>query len=632
MIQELINYTQHLKENIPLVFEQNLEPSKGLHIFIEFDEQGNVKNFPGERGKQWEYYDGAEMSSLLNDVLKFEQEGTRIGTNMNKVFDKKKQIVTCSPFIVSFKKEKLDNDKLEGIGAERITKLYDYYFEKAIEECIDNNEVLTQKIIIFAQLLKEITSKIAFFGIAQNDLISHFQEMKKDCFITFYLKGVDFEDYKVAHDNYLKRNLFNKNDFNTDKIINNESFGLSDFYNGLNAKKPFLEHKTATMFKGIASRIKANDTIALNDFSLLLRRKVFPQPLPIFIDKNEFFRSEQILNIFKEDGRINYSQILKRIFKENDSIVLRNYYLLFFNYKHELEDFDYVTKFRFSLEENNSCPEIRNLFGLMQNKELKPTETIKHIFHFEATIVAVIFNGALVKIGEDTYNVHYFGEIKPEFVSGGEPVYQMVMKYRKAFYDYIYKSKIQAINAYMLDEIMWNSIIADLRNDKLTEKGHSKNYIIKQKLNIWFSLYNYFNNNQLKRVDMASKIPELIKKMKSVANNNEEVLDTVEEFAFAAGQIIYFLLNQSKASERTHALLEPFLQKVQIVQLQNSIAQMINTYKHEISFGKGRFERLSAEVLAFESGENLKNYQRLLLAGYFAPAAIYEKTEKIINE
>lgn len=632
MIQEIINYTLHLKKNVPLVFEQNIEPSKGLHIFIEFDEEGAVKNFPGERGTQWDYYDGEEMSFFLNHIIKFEQEGTRIGTDMNKVFDKKKQIVTCSPFLVSFKKEKLENVKLEGTGAERITNLYDYYFKKAIDESIDDDKVLTQKIKIFAQNLKKITSAIVSADLAENELLSLFKEMKKDCFITFYLKGVDYEDYKLAHDNYLKSNLFNKNEFNTDKIINNETYGLSDFYNGLNTKKPFLEHKTATMFKGIANRIKAKDTAVLNDFSLLLRRKVLPQPLPIFIDKNEFSRSEQILNIFKEDGRLNYSQIIKRIFKEDDSIVLQNYYLLFFNYKYELEDFDYVSKFRYTLEENNCFPEIWNLFEIVQNGETKPSESIKNIFHFEAAIVSTIFNGALVKIKEDVYSVNYFGEIKPEFVSGGEPVYQMVMKYRKGFYDYIYKSKIQAINTYMWDEIMWNSIIADLRNDKLMEKGHSKNYIVKQKLNIWFSLYNYFNNNQLKRVDMASKIPGLIKKMKSVANNNEEVLDTVEEFAFAAGQIIYFLLNQSKASERTHALLEPFLQKVQIVQLQNSIAQMINTYKHEISFGKGRFERLAAEVLAFESDENLKNYQRLLLAGYFAPAAIYEKKEEIINE
>ncbi len=638
MIQEIINYTRHLKENMPLIFEQNLEPTKGLHIFIEFDEEGNLINFPGEKGEQWDFYDGSELNEFLARIIKYEKEGTRIGTNMNKVFDKKKQIVSCSPFIISFKKEKLENDKLEGNGFEKITLLYDFYFEKAIEECIEDDELLPEKIKTFKNKLKKLTASVRNFSTIvtedeQTESYSLFDEMKSDFFINFYYKNIEINDYKNAHDNYLKKNLFNKNDFNSEKNIGADTFGLSDFYNGLNTKKMFLEHKTAPMYKGIASRIKASDTINLNDFSLLLRRKVFPQPLPIFIDVKEFSKSEQILDVFRGDSRLSYSQILKRIFKEDANLVLQNYYLLFFNYKYELEDFDYVSKFRFSLVENDSFPKIFNLFELVVNKELKPSENIKDIFRFEALIVSKIFNGALVKIKDDDYSVHYFGEIKPEYVSGGEPVYQMVMKYRKAFYDYIYKSKTQALNPFMWDEIMWNSIVADLRVDKLTDKGyHSKEYNIKEKLNIWFSLYNYFNNNQSNRIDMASKIPELIEKMKLVANNGEETLDTVEEFAFAAGQVIYFLLNQSKASERTHALLEPFLQKVQTVQLQNSIAQTINTYKHEISFGKGRFERLSAQVLAFETKENLKDYQRLLLAGYFAPAAIYEKKEENINE
>ena len=129
---------------------------------------------------------------------------------------------------------------------------------------------------------------------------------------------------------------------------------------------------------------------------------------------------------------------------------------------------------------------------------------------------------------------------------------------------------------------------------------------------------------------MASKIPELLNRMKDVANNSDEHFETTEEFAFGAGQVIYFLLNQSKASERTHALLEPFIQKVKTEQLQNSIAQTINAYKHEISFGQGRFERLSAEVLGFDTDENLKKYQRFLLAGYFATPVIYEK-KKVKN-
>jgi CRISPR-associated protein Csh1 len=629
MIQEIINYTKYLKENSPMVFEEGLEPSKGLHIFIELDAKGDATNFPGKKGVDWDYYDGNKISPFLNNIIPYEQKSQRIGTSMNKVFDKKKQIVSCSPYCISFKKEKLENPKLEGESFEKIIKLLPFYFEKAFLECIEElgQEIQKQKSIEFKNFL------IVKLSLLDNWEV--YNELKKDAFINFYLKNIPFDQFELAHNIYLKRNLFNSDKYNSDSKISETTYGLSGFINGLNIKKPFLEHKTASMFKGIASRILARDAIYLNEFDLLLRRKnnkVFPSPLPIFIDKNEFSNSDEIISIFKKNGKLTYSQILKQFFKNTPDKDLQNYYLLFFNYKYELEDYDFVSKFRYSLEKDGVFPKIRNLFELKKGKdELKGDYLIKNIFHFEADIVRTIFNGVLVGGDIDgKFWVNYFNDIKPHTKDKrgeelSEPIYQMILKYRKAFYDYIYKSKTQAISCTMWDEIVWNSTLGDLRNNNFDKKYYIEQSI-KEKLNIWFSLYNYFTNN-LNRTDMASKIPELLEKMKKVANEEEAHFETTEEFAFGSGQVIYFLLSQSKASERTHALLEPFIQKVKAEQLQSSIAQTINMYKHEISFGHGRFERLSSEVLAFETDDNLKNYQRLLLAGYFSTPVIYEKKE-----
>ena len=632
MIQEIINYTKYLKENSPMVFEEGLEPSKGLHIFVELDDEGNAINFPGEKGVDWDYYDGKEMSPFLKKIIPFEQQSKRVGTRMDKVLDtgkvegsKKFQVFSCSPYILSFKKQSFD----------LISSRLKPFFENAINVCLDvENNGEKQKVLAFKNNIENILNRINLLTEKEKSLdllpdeSSVFEKMKNDFFVNIYYKNIPFENYRVAHQKYLQKKLFNSNDYNSEKQISNETFGLSGFINGLNMKKPFLEHKTASMFKGISGRIQAKDSLLLNDFDILLKRKpkIFPSPLPIFIDKNEFVNSDDVISVFKEDNKLTYSQILKKLFKENSDKILQNYYLLFFNYKHELEDFDFVSKFRYSLEEKGEYPSIKNIFEIKISKdELKGNYSIKNIFHFEADIVKTIFNNSLVKIKDENISLSYFGEIKAEYVSGGEPIYQMILKYRKAFYDYIYKSKTQAINSVMWDEIMWNSIIGDLQNTNFDKKyfiGKS----IKEKLNIWFSLYNYFINNK-KRENMASKIPELLEKMKTVANDENAHFETAEEFAFGAGQVIYFLLNQSKASERTHALLEPFIQKIKAEQLQSSIAQTINMYKHEISFGHGRFERLSSEILAFETDDNLKNYQRLLLAGYFATPVIYEKKD-----
>ena len=625
MIQEIINFTKHLKKNSPWIFEHKLEPSKGIHLFIETDEKGNHINWPPEKGKDWDYYNGKNMHPFLEQIKTYEKYGLRIGTTVNKVLDKKKQIFSCSPFIVSFKKQSFENEKLEGQGVEKISKLLNYFSENAISICLnENNEAEKQKALSFKNILKNILPKLDNLKIQKTNKdgiiedITIVKEMKKDFYLNFYYKNVDIKIFQKAHENYLQKKLFNTDIYNSDKELSPETFGLSNFYNGANQKKIFLEHKTATPYKGISSRIQAKDTVLLNEFDVLLRRKVFPQPLPIFIDKNEIKNGDDIIKIFKDNEKLSYSQILKQLFEKNENRTLKNYYLLFFNYKSELEDFDFVSKFEYKLK---NC-KIQNLFKIKnKDKEFLQDKNIHTIFGFESNIVKNIFNNSLVRIDPKTeeYKVKYFNEIKAEFVSGGEPVYQMILKYRKAFYDYIYKSKRKALNSHIWDEIMWNTIIADLRFER--------DYSIKEKLNIWFSLYNFFDNNNLNRDNMASLIPQLTEKMREVANNDNAHFENEKEFAFGAGQVIYYLLDKSKATDKKHALLEPFLQKVNAEQLQNAVGNIFGTYKHEINFGHGRFERLAKEVLAFETSVNLKNYQRFLLAGYFAPPVIFEKSD-----
>ncbi len=630
MIQEIINYTKHLKENSSWIFEHKLKPSKGKHLFIELDKEGNHINWPPKKGTDWDYHDGKNTTPFLNRIKAYEKYGQRVGTRMDKVFDtaritgsKKFQIFSCSPYIVSFKKQSYN----------LIPSRLESFFYKAINSCLkteNKNENLNKIALVqfFKKAVLTTLKKLNTITISITDKkgniedVSVFNNLKDSDYIYIYLKNIDIESYKESHEQYLLQNLFNKSNFNSDKNLLPETYGLSGFYNGLNDKKPFLQHKTATPYKGISSRIQAKDTVFLNDFDVLLRRKIFPKPLPIFIDKKEFENSNDILKVFKENEKLSYSQIIKQLFKKNENTTLQNFYLLFFNYKSELEDFDFVSKFEYNLKD---C-KIQNIFKIKKNKELVSDRNIYTIFGFESNVVREIFNNSLVSLNSKTneYKVKYFDDIKAEYVSGGEPVYQMILKYRKAFYDYIYKSKRKALNGQIWDEILWNNIIADLRKEKF--------FNIREKLNIWFSLYNFFDNNNKNRDIMASLIPQLTNKMREVANNDNVHFDNEKEFAFGAGQIIYFLLTKSAASDKKHSLLEPFLQKVKAEQLQSSIGNIFGTYKHEINFGQGRFERLAKEVLAYDTQENLKNYQRFLLAGYFAPPVIFETTDKTTKE
>ena len=128
---------------------------------------------------------------------------------------------------------------------------------------------------------------------------------------------------------------------------------------------------------------------------------------------------------------------------------------------------------------------------------------------------------------------------------------------------------------------------------------------------------------------MASRIPQLLEKMKQVANGeNVSFSEDPSEFAFGAGQVVYFLLSKSEWSDKTYAMLEPFLQKTTASQLQEAIGKTIVMYKHDITISKGRFEKLASEVLTYETNINMKNYLRYFLAGCFAQSVIYEKNSK----
>lgn len=224
-------------------------------------------------------------------------------------------------------------------------------------------------------------------------------------------------------------------------------------------------------------------------------------------------------------------------------------------------------------------------------------------------------------------------EVDTKFNMATETIVNLFYKYRRAFYDYVYKSKRQAITETMFYDIMLNSILDDVRHDeyKLEKKYHTKEKSIKEKLNIWFSFYNYFNNNK-KPENMVNKTEQLFERLKQIAQNDNERIRSDEEFAFAAGQLIRTILNKSESGERSHALLEPFLQKTNPGQFKLAIAREFEKYKHAFKFYKGdknryEFDKIMSEVMGVETNTSIKTLLPLILAGYFSET-IFKKDEE----
>lgn len=647
MIREIINFTKELIEDNPKITQLKLAPQPGLYVFIDIDEDGVWTNSDLVKGKDYDYYDGKNHDiPLWNECIRYQEASNYITMNKVKAFDSKQKIHSCSPFAVAYnlnfsaadredlglKKEKnMTEEKkliMESLIREKrmevIKRRLDDYKKNATqiyklnqtqEQTLfsDNEDVsfeYTKQLNAFYKTFDKILSNLS--------AIPEYKKLAEKDYIKVFLRSVPIDIQEKLHNKYIEDNLLNGEEI--------DEKGLLGFLTAYSTKKMFIQHKTSSSIKGYSYRFSKNDALILNTFEKLWKRKCFPKPLPIVVDKREI--NNEIVSIFNSEMEpIPYKELLKMLFEKTKTSHLSDYYLL--NYRNTkdgmvLNDFDFVPMFRYRFL---STLVIKNVTEAGYKKDeifdKDPDKRIDNIFDFESIVVREIFNNSLIKIQEEKYNEHYFDDIDPKYVSGGDIMWQLIMKYRKAFYDYIYKSKINAITATMFDDIMLNSILSNIQHEEIKTRCE---YNIKKKINIWFSIYNLFSNNKKEEI-MASKVTDLISKMKAVTKGDSNI-ETPEEFAFGAGQLASYLIDRSVASNKTYAMLEPYLQKGKSGQLQDALAQTIAVYKHDIGvYSKGNFEMLSAQVLTYDAGADMKPLLKYFLAGCFSPCAVYAKKE-----
>ena len=657
MIREIINFTNGLLSDIPDIMQWNIQPDKGLHVFIDIDEIGNWANQNLQQGIDYDYYDGKNQDiKLWNDCIRY-QEATEYIT-MNKVskFDKKKKIHSCSPFAVAFNFNFNDNEKSE-LGI----KIFKKSDKPSKEELKSNNALIrAQRRTVIEERLKDYQSNsLSIYGIKEKDgdlfsnqpfiygkqimgffnnlhkilnaveLIAEYSLLTGKDYLHLYLRTIPIDVQEELHNRYVKQEIF------SGEVMSKEHFGSVGFFTAYNQKKPFLRHRTSFLKDGVSQRFSEEDAITLYTFEKLLRRKpqCLPNPLPIMIDGREW--NKRVIKLFNESGdTLSFRDLLKQLFAKYNMKSLPNYYLLNLSKTVSgivINDFDFVPLFRYYLDGDIVVSNVTNSSSLQDKSfERERDISIKTIFDFERVAVREVFNNSLVKIKEDKYVTNYFGEIDSNYVIGGTLMSNLMQKYRKAIYAYIYKSDTNAINASMFDDIMYQSILSNIKLDTFENKRFEWNNSIKKKINIWFSLYKMFNQND-KRENMVTKINELKNEISRVTKGETDLLSP-ESFAFGAGQLVSYLMDRSVSTNKTYAMLEPYLQKGKSRLLQDAIAQTVTVYKHDINqIYKGRFEFLASQVLTYGGDIDMKPLLKYFLAGCFSPCIIYEKTKEITN-
>lgn len=600
MLQELTYYTGVILKAVKL--EDYVLPVEGLHLLVAdlaSDApaiESAVFHAPKKKGQL------PDLSSFMQtEILPRAMHIEYVDSN-KAIADKK--IHSASPYALKLKKQVLLDKVWMGGFADHVAR----YFREALKKCrADHTPVEQEQVAAFEQFCRRLPAVLAER--------QEYQDLKPADYIVVYAAAFSPEQYQQLNQNYQADSLFNKNDYNVTGA-DQQVYGLSNFYNGDNSKKPYLQHQTASF--SIGSRVSQADAQALHLFNQLRRNGAFnTNPLPVFLDEEELNLSQ--VSTVRQDGQEppGFHELMRTLCKDRPNDV-GNYYL-FYILGGDIRDVDYVSAFQYTLEAT-----IQPLF--LEEKHPRLT----NIFELEKGLLQPLFNNQLVmQAGEGKTRYRYFDDLDFDPKYQTPVLYESIMRYRGAWYDYVYKSRRQAMDGVTFRRMVSELILDDLRHDEwdTVQRRHTREFAVRQKLNRWFSLWDFFDQF-LTSTDMPNQILALRERIRAVANAPAEPhVATDPEFGFAAGQVIYFLLSKSQADNPSHGLLEPFLQKSGVAEFRKAIANAFNAYKHEINFGQGRFEKLCGDVMEYDYSGNVKDLMPHILAGYFSKSLIYEKKE-----
>lgn len=616
MIKEIVQFVDALPAE---TFTKNLKLREGLYLFLDIDIQNgkyiltNMDNSGRIIKDDFGMWTSkTEPSSFFNKCL--EIQINTIPASPQKIFNPDKKIfnLSCSPFALAFVKKNYSNPKY---NKDLLKNQLSIQYFKTAEKYLVN----TQQRSFFYPFKDFLIENLYDF---LNNL-PDYQRAKETATINIYCKKAALIDFISTHEAYIKENVFNKSQYNVK--FQGKLFGISDSLSGFNEKKRFLQHKTG--FTDLNYRVTGENAENLWKFFRLQQNKQLPKPTPIFVDKEELDLNNDLVKFYQDDKILSYSKLIEALLKKHRK-QLHNFYLLFF--QNGIIDLDFIPVFRYELEK------VPTLIEVFDNGEKFKGLNVKTVFDLLYNIFNKVFNNQLIQNRQDgNVWMKFFDDLEPNpKYNFTDTIVNLMYKYRKAIYDYVYKSRHESITCLMFDDLMYTSILDDIRHDESDRKGYSlKEDSIKIKLNIWFNFWDYFTNNQ-NRINMANRTIEILDRLKAVATSSNDHIQNDEEFAFAAGQLIYKILLQSKSGNRTHALLEPFLQKSEPIEFKKSIARAFDTYKHEFVMysQKFAFDKLMSEVMGFEPQEkSMKNLIHMILAGYFAES-IFKKEREINSE
>lgn len=502
-----------------------------------------------------------------------------------KTYGMKKKIFSNNQYTLFFKNrfvEGLINNDKETIPLNVFLKGIDRYFEslvllgtnkkedKEILKEIKNDISTEEEILSKRELLKD-----KFIETVE---ILKVDNLTKDTWIKIFLEA-DEKEYKRATLKYISTKIFNKNDENIKK--QEKLYGINNYnYGYTTGKKPFTELKS-TPFK-VGSRVTLDDIKKVRNMYIWLLKNVAIK---------DFVKIPLSYNFIDELDKIkcnNEPVYLLKVINDNGTVIVK--------------DFDFIPFYSENIKEFRCT----NCFNTSYN--LDETEFItKDIYELENRTSKIWFSNSLK---ESYYN---FKEIVSKRTMLPNWKKEILKEKSNIFFEFFHKTNSNSLKQ-NLDNIAY-FICYNFLIDGF--KDNSKINAIKA-MNLWFAFDEYFGG------DFKMIKNEIFEKSKDVIRNNGEI-ESDEMYFFFVGQVVKYLLDKSKASNKTQSMIDPIMKASNNEKIISIILAMRDKYSHELRLVNTRFDNILKQILTNNVQKDVVKNRKYILAGFLEENLFYMK-------
>ena len=608
MFEECLDvFKRELEDDNNLILDEYI-PADGSYIIV--DAEGKIKNYQDIKldKKKRGMSEAVVKGSYFKEICFYDYHSKLI--SMNKPVDSKKVIHSNNYLAFAVKKESITSKLTETI----IDNYYDTLknpLEKKYKKSKEASKIYQKFEEEYAPVNIKILEKCRSWikqHIFSIDKLVQIDLGKKDYLkIFFEVFEVGEEDNKknrelfIQEDNrYIFPNIYNSNNYNVE--VEGKIQGIPDNNMGMNAKKPFLAIKTRKTPAGYL--VDEKKAILQKQFFEYLMNLASSGKNNVYIDTKNYrikaYSDQDERDDFDEMASGYYLRIQKG--KELEIQVQDN----LVDYQNRLKlNFEYIKFINIDRKEDK-LPEFAKRYGIYY-KRTNVGNLINEIFFSKCLRTNYFMDISAINVKDSTLK-------------------QNIIMYRNAIFDWVYKgidNNFSIVEEKFALSLIKNSIQSD---DKYKLRAKSQ-------LNLHWSLKDYFFKTKGKQggntmVDTAIKVRENVKE-KVLSKNEVTMPSNDEEYYYAVGQLLSYLIFKSRAGKKMQSMVNPVLNAKRDNVIKMRLFQLYKKYNYDISIYNYHMKNLYAMILGYKPKNKVN--QEMILFGYLDENILLKSNAKNVS-